>query len=347
MASHFKEPEESPRRRSAHAVGGRDSISVPRHRGDESYHAPAGNPHAAANAGRVTQGFVPVTSAEAGHGSSRHGRRTDPYDLSGRRSNDPKRRRNRIISGILFALGIILILVAAGMWGYNQWQYHEQDQINEKLAAYATIDPKGSEAPVVDWASLKAVNQDVVGWVQIPNTVVNFPVYQGSDNDEYLHTNAEGNYSLGGQIFLDSENTAPGMQDAQSIIYGHHLRNGAMFKPIADMENQEYFDSVDTVWYVTEDANYELEPLMLYKTDENDTNVRQFSFASDDDFHTYLAGLLDKAVAKRSDADELIAGASKVLTLCTCNYTNNETGRTILVCVPKASASADGVAASN
>ena len=201
------------------------------------------------------------------------------------------------------------------MWGYNQWQYHEQDQINEKLATYATIDPKGSEAPVVDWASLKAVNQDVVGWVQIPNTVVNFPVYQGADNDEYLHTNAEGSYSLGGQIFLDAENTAPGMQDAQSIIYGHHLRNGAMFKPIADMENQEYFDSVSTVWY--------------------------------DDFHTYLAGLLGKAVAKRSDADALIAGADKVLTLCTCNYTNNETGRTILVCVPKASAAADAAATSN
>ena len=337
MASHFKQPDEKPRRTHGTSGHAADVPAAPRRRGgDESYHAPAGNPHAAENAGRISQGFVPVTGAASSGATSAHGRRTDPYDLSGRRANDPKRRRNRIISGILFALGIILILVAAGLWGYNQWQYHEQDQINEKLASYATIDPKGDEAPVVDWAALKAVNQDVVGWIEIPNTVVNFPVYQGKDNDEYLHTNAEGNYSLGGQIFLDAENTAPGMQDAQSIIYGHHLRNGAMFKPIADMENQEYFDSVSTVWYVTEDANYELEPLLLYKTDESDTNVRQFSFTSGDDFHTYLSDLLGKAVAKRSDADALIASADKVLTLCTCNYTNNETGRTILVCVPKA-----------
>ena len=195
-----RSPRRSPAAVGAPQTGAHTPVSTPAHRGgDESYHAPVGNPHAAANAGRAVQGFVPVTSANADAGSSRHGRRTDPYDLSGRRENNPKRRRNRIISGILFALGIILILVAAGMWGYNQWQYHEQDQINEKLAAYATIDPKGSEAPVVDWASLKAVNQDVVGWVQIPNTVVNFPVYQGADNDEYLHTNAEGSYSLGGQ----------------------------------------------------------------------------------------------------------------------------------------------------
>lgn len=148
MASHFKEPEEKPRHGRDAAAGAHTPVSTPAHRGgDESYHAPVGNPHAAANAGRASQGFVPVTSANADAGSSRHGRRTDPYDLSGRRENNPKRRRNRIISGVLFALGVILILVAAGMWGYNQWQYHEQDQINEKLAAYATIDPKGSERP--------------------------------------------------------------------------------------------------------------------------------------------------------------------------------------------------------
>ncbi|MCH4119933.1 MAG: class B sortase [Atopobiaceae bacterium] len=104
------------------------------------------------------------------------------------------------------------------------------------------------------------MNPEVVGWVQIPNTVVSFPVYQASDNDKYLHTNAEGTYSLGGQVFMDYQNQAPGMLDQQTIIYGHHLRNGAMFKPIADMDKQEAFDSVSTVWYVTEDATTSSSP---------------------------------------------------------------------------------------
>lgn len=173
------------------------------------------------------------------------------------------------------------------------------------------------------------------------------PSTRGADNDEYLHTNAEGSYSLGGQIFLDAENAAPGMQDAQSIIYGHHLRNGAMFKPIADMENQEYFDSVSTVWYVTEDANYELEPLMLYKTDENDANVRQFSFASDDDFHTYPGRPSGQgrgqALRRRRDHSRRGQG-SHALHL---QLHQQRDGRTILVCVPKASAAADAAATSN
>ena len=290
-------------------------------------------------------GFIPVVTSDPsgkGAGSSRHNRRmksdnyreTDPYDLSGRRSRDPRKRRNRIISTVLFIVGIALIVAAAGMYGYSQWQYHEQDVENEKLAAYATVDDQGTSAPVVDWAGLKAVNPEVVGWVQIPNTVVSFPVYQASDNDKYLHTNAEGNYSLGGQVFMDYQNQAPGMVDQQTISYGHHLRNGAMFKPIADMDKQEAFDSVSTVWYVTEDATYELEPLFLYYTDENDTNVRVFDWSSDDEFHSYLSDLLAKAVTSRSDASELIGKTSHVLTLCTCNYIDGY-GRTILVCVPK------------
>ena len=121
-------------------------------------------------------------------------------------------------------MGIALIVAAAGMYGYSQWQYHEQDVENEKLAAYATVDDQGTSAPVVDWAGLKAVNPEVVGWVQIPNTVVSFPVYQASDNDKYLHTNAEGNYSLGGQVFMDYQEPGARHGDQQTIIYGHHLQ---------------------------------------------------------------------------------------------------------------------------
>lgn len=291
-----------------------------------------------------TEGFIPVVSEDDSSKKRRRGknrriksdnyRETDPYDLSGKRSRDPKKRRNRVISTALFVVGIALLAIAAGMFIRTQIQYYEQDQENEKLAQYATVDDTGTNPPEIDWASLKAINSDVVGWVQIPNTVVSFPVYQGSDNETYLHTNAEGNYSLGGQVFLDYQNAAPGMVDQQSIIYGHHLRNGAMFKPIADMDNQEAFDSISTIWYVTEDQTYELEPLLVYYTTEDDENVRIFDWSTEEEFHAYLNDLLAKSVTSRSDAAELIPKTEHVLTLCTCNYIEGY-GRTILVCVVK------------
>lgn len=275
----------------------------------------------------------------------RAGRRHSPRDdgskggRGGGRTKGRKRSASRIVSTILLVVGIALLAVAGGMWLHAQWQYHQQDEENAKLAAYAEVSDDGDSAPVVDWDSLKAINDDVVGWIQVPGTVINYPVYQASDNDYYLNTNAEGVYGVGGQIFMDYENTPPGMQDAQTVIYGHHLKNGAMFKQIADMDDQEFFDSIGTVWYVTEDATYELEPLLVYYTNENDTNVRTFAFSSEDEFHTYLTGLLDKAQTSRSDAAQIISGTSHVLTLCTCNYIDGY-GRTVLVCVPKDEAQA-------
>ena len=265
---------------------------------------------------------------------------SDPYDIKGYKRSKA-RKVLRVLSNILFIVGIILVLVAGGMWVKTQIQYREQDEQIEELQAYAVVDETGTTAPQVDWASLKAINGDVVAWVQIPGTIVNYPIYQGATNDTYLHSDVYGNYSVGGVVFLDYENTAPGMIDTQTIIYGHHLRNGAMFKPIADMDKQEMFDSVSTVWYVTEESTWELEPLCVYYTDESDANVRIFTFESDEARREYLSALVAKAVTKSADAEDVCLGVEHVLTLLTCNYIEEgELGRTVLLCVPKSEAEA-------
>lgn len=252
-----------------------------------------------------------------------------------------RRPASRVVSNVLIALGIILLLVAAGLWGFAQWRYHEQDVQNQKLAAYVQLptEEQSSEAPVVDWAGLKAINGDVVGWLYVPGTTINYPVYQGDDNEYYLRHSAEGDWIIAGQLFMDYENSTPGMVDNQSIIYGHHLKNGTMFEQVAAMDDQSRFDEITTVWYVTETRSFELEPLMLYYTDPDDQNVRQFTFESTDAFHSYLGALLSKAVTRRGDAEQVIQGAEHVLTMSTCNYYDGY-GRTILVCVPKSEANA-------
>ena len=283
-------------------------------------------------------GYIPAyAQAHAGRSSVLE---ADPYDIKGYRH---KRGRKflRVFTNILFIVGIALLAVAGGMWIKSQLDYRAQDQEIEKLQAYAVVDEEGSLAPQVDWSALKAVNDDVVAWLEIPGTIVNYPVYQGTTNDTYLHSDVNGNYSLGGLVFLDYQNKAPGMIDTQTIVYGHHLRNGAMFKPIADMDKQEMFNSVKTVWYVTEDTAWELEPLCVYYTDEDDVTVRTFNFDSVEDRRAYLSSLVAKSVAKSADAEDVCLGVEHVLTLVTCNYIEEGTlGRTVLVCVPKTEAQA-------
>lgn len=249
-------------------------------------------------------------------------------------SKPAKKGFSNILSTILLIVGIALLIAAAIMFGKTQVDYYAQDVINQELAAYTTVPEKKDEAPVVDWAGLKAVNSQVVGWIQIPGSQINYPVYQTTDNEYYLHTNAKGEWSIGGQIFMDYENNPNGLIDQQTILYGHHMRNGSMFQFIGALNDQSTFNKVETIWYLTPTQTYELEPVFTYHTDEDDDEVRQFNFTSVDEFRSYLKDRLSRAVSSRSDAAEVISRAEHVLTLFTCNYTD-QYGRTMLICVPK------------
>ncbi|ACV50471.1 sortase, SrtB family [Lancefieldella parvula DSM 20469] len=252
-------------------------------------------------------------------------------------SKPAKKGFSNILSTILLIVGIALLIAAAIMFGKTQVDYYAQDVINQELAAYTTVPEKKDEAPVVDWAGLKAVNSQVVGWIQIPGSQINYPVYQTTDNEYYLHTNAKGEWSIGGQIFMDYENNPNGLIDQQTILYGHHMRNGSMFQFIGALNDQNTFNKVETIWYVTPTQTYELEPIFTYHTDEDDDEVRQFNFTSVDEFRSYLKDRLSRAVSSRSDAAEVISRTEHVLTLFTCNYTD-QYGRTMLICVPKSEA---------
>ena len=252
-------------------------------------------------------------------------------------SKPAKKGFSNILSTILLIVGIALLIAAAIMFAKTQVDYYAQDVINQELASYTTVPEKKDEAPVVDWAGLKAVNSQVVGWIQIPGSQINYPVYQTTDNEYYLHTNAKGEWSIGGQIFMDYENNPNGLIDQQTILYGHHMRNGSMFQFIGALNDQSTFNKVETIWYVTPTQAYELEPVFTYHTDEDDDEVRQFNFTSVDEFRSYLKDRLSRAVSSRSDASEVISRAEHVLTLFTCNYTD-QYGRTMLICVPKSEA---------
>lgn len=292
---------------------------------------------------RSTTHAVRMRPVRVGGDDGRGGRR----GRRGRERRQPRKRGVRhAVSNALFIVGVVLLLVAGGMWGFTQLRYHEANVQNEKLAAYATVYDDASKAPQIDWASLKAINPDVVGWLYVPGTTINYPVYQSTDNEHYLRHSATGDWLVSGQIFMDYQNTAPGMVDQQSIIYGHHMLNGTMFEQIAAMDDQDTFNDISTIWYITEQGATELEPLLLYYTRADNQNVRQLSFDSSDAFHAYLQGLLGDAVTKSADADQVIAGSSHVLSLVTCNYyrdyymRDGTNGRTVLVCVPKSEAAA-------
>ena len=71
-----------------------------------------------------------------------------------------------------------------------------------------------------------------------PGTNINYPVVQTNNNSKYLNTLFDGTANASGAIFLDSNDTAPGMVDQQTTIYGHRMNDGSMFNVISDTTGQ-------------------------------------------------------------------------------------------------------------
>lgn len=104
---------------------------------------------------------------------------------------------------------------------------------------------------------MSALSEDVVAWLTVDDTNIDYPVMQGRDNNEYLNKDPFGVYSLSGSIFLDSRNS-PDFSDPYSLIYGHHMEYGKMFGALDKFLDKEYFDSHRTATLMLSDKVYSI-----------------------------------------------------------------------------------------
>ena len=98
------------------------------------------------------------------------------------------------------------------------------------------------KAPIeVDFAALKNINEDVVGWLYveaIPD--ISYPVVRGEDNDFYLHRTYKKEDNFAGTLFIDCENS-PDFSDCNTIMYGHNMKDGSMFGQLKYFKLQETY----------------------------------------------------------------------------------------------------------
>jgi sortase B len=130
----------------------------------------------------------------------------------------------------------LIFLLIGGYTCYDSYQlyYHSQDK---SLLKYK---PQISEDGTITNPAMKL--SDLVGWVTIDNTNIDYPIMQGTNNTVYLNTDPYGEYSLSGSIFLDSRNNSD-FTDYYNLVYGHHMENGYMFGALDKFEDVSYFNS--------------------------------------------------------------------------------------------------------
>lgn len=229
-------------------------------------------------------------------------------------------RTRIIVSRVLIVVGVLLLVAAGGIFIWSQLGYREAEDAYADLAQYAAVDDTdGSGIPSVNFDELAAINPDVVGWIYIPGTSVNYPVVQGEDNSTYLYRLFDGRSNASGTVFLDCDDEAPGLHDKQTSIYGHHMLNGGMFEPIDRTQDQAAFDAIDEVYYITREAVYRFRPFATAVVPADYVVARTPNFEDEAAFEEYLRDILSRASAQAPDAEERVESTEQVLSLITCS----------------------------
>lgn len=244
----------------------------------------------------------------------------------------PRKKGNAglIVAIILLVVGLALLIGAGVVYFSSQQAYNANEEEYTELAEANVTEDTETGRPIVDFAALQLQNPEIVGWVQIPGTVVNYPVTQHADNDYYLNHSFLDRYDEFGAVFMDYR-SASDLSGWNTVIYGHHLQNGNMFAKVADYSNQVEFDTLQNLYYVTSDGTvHVLVPLCCMVVNGYDVDSIQFDFSDQAAFESYVQSLIDRSSARSATATA--SGVSHIYMLSTCSY-EHDNDRTILVCV--------------
>ena len=114
--------------------------------------------------------------------------------------------------------------------------------------------------------ALREVNPDVRGWIYLPNTLINYPIVQGEDNQHYLEFTWDNKKNVAGSIFLEATN-APDFSDFRSIVYGHNMANSTMFGSLHRYGSKDYWQQYPYAYLVTDEGVLRYEIYSSYKAD--------------------------------------------------------------------------------
>lgn len=235
---------------------------------------------------------------------------------------------------VMFFLSLIVLLGALACVGYIFYTYWQgQSEYDELAQEYMQVDdPTGVTTLAsfqVDWDGLRAINPDVVGWVYVPGTVVNYPIVWREDDDEYYLKRTFGDNSAGtfgaeyGTIMLAGVNS-PEWTDQVNVIYGHHLNNGSMFALFADVADTQAFNEHRTIYVLTPVGNFRMTSFACDKVPGSSTDIVILNFPTAEELAAYVQARLDDSLVTPDPAPLPADKVKQVFAFSTCSQPDHQ-----------------------
>ncbi len=161
--------------------------------------------------------------------------------------------KKRQILVIFIVTAFVLATGALAVVKYREYQnqlHMEEVQEMAYLLSEVQVElPEEEEVVIpIDFGEIRKENPDIVAWVCVPGTAVDYPILQSApdmEEDYYLEHNLDGSPGYPGCIYIQKMNQAD-FCDAVTVVYGHNMKNGTMFAGLHQFEDRTFFDENDT-----------------------------------------------------------------------------------------------------
>ena len=248
-------------------------------------------------------------------------------------------KRKLMIAGAAFCAALFLF---SGIMLFRE--YHDQKQSAEAFEQVAALvvgestpeEPESEEAAEPEmtafekYAEVFAQNDDLIGWISIPGTRIDYPVMQTKDDpDFYLKHAFDKSYSNYGVSYA-AENCDADISD-NMVLYGHHMNNGSMFSDLCKYEDEDFYREHKTIYFDTLGGYGEYEVIAAFKTVAYaESGFQYYHFVNAESEAAF-----DEYVAKCKELSPYDTGVSaaygdKLITLSTCEYSQTN-GRMVVV----------------
>jgi len=241
----------------------------------------------------------------------------------------------RKILTVLLALSFLVLLIIGGLFYLD---VQENAAADAALTEITEMKPELSELPgppdktdgpqslpLMNFTGVKAENPDIIAWLTVPNTKIDYPVVQSKDNSYYLTRDAKKNKNANGALFLDYRVHAD-LSDFNNVIYGHHMKSGAQFQNLIKFKEQAFWDSHISATLYMPAHTYRLEIIAVAVVGQNST-LYEYAFPSPAERITHLDEIKSAAKFYR---DVGVTENDRIVTLSTCSYEFNN-ARTVVI----------------
>nr|WP_294492652.1 class B sortase [uncultured Mediterraneibacter sp.] len=233
-----------------------------------------------------------------------------------------------VISAIIILAAAICAAIGIRQYLLQRNAGDQYEEIREEVGTgVPEEEPEPEDTPVeipIDFAALQERNPDVYAWITVPGTSVDYPILQSeTDNSYYLTHTIDGEEKPEGSIYTENYNSKD-FEDPNTIIYGHNMKNGSMFRTLHDYMDRSFFDTNREVIIYTPDAirHYQIFAAYLY---DNRHILQSYDFSNPDVYQQYLNEIFSiRDMNSFIDTDTAVGVDDKIITMSTCYGTQHD-----------------------